>query len=68
MLWVELPETADTNSIHNRLASKKINISPGTMFPAGRHDRNCLRFNAAIPWTDQVDKTVALIGRLAGTQ
>lgn len=65
LLWVELPETVDTDALHIELAANKINLLSGSMFSAGCHYRNCLRINAAIPWSPRVEKTIGLIGRIA---
>ncbi len=65
LLWVELPESVDTDTLHDQLAAKDITISPGSMFSAGRHYGNCVRLNAATPWSPRVEKAVALIGQLA---
>ncbi len=65
LLWVELPESVDTELLHDQLAVKNITISPGTMFSAGRHYRNYVRLNAAITWCARVEKAIELIGKLA---
>ena len=65
MLWVELPESVDADALHIELAANKINLLAGSLFSAGRHYHNCLRLNAAIPWSPRVEKTIALIGQLA---
>ena len=65
LLWVELPESVDTDALRDQLLAHKISLLPGSMFSAGGHYRNYLRLNAAIPWNTRVEKTVALIGRLA---
>ena len=65
LLWVELPENVNADALHESLAANKIKLLPGSMFSAGGHYRNCLRLNAAIPWSQRVEQTVAMIGRLA---
>ena len=65
LLWVELPKLIDTQAFHEELAAADITLSPGSMFSAGRHYRNCLRLNAGIPWSAKVEKAVKTIGRLA---
>ena len=66
LLWVELPESVDAGILHNQLATENITISPGSVFSAGGHYPNCVRLNAAVPWSNRVEKATETIGQLAG--
>lgn len=65
VLWVELPEPADSLELYRRAREQGIGIAPGPLFSAQRRYRNCLRLNCTLPWTGRVEDAVRALGRLA---
>jgi DNA-binding transcriptional MocR family regulator len=68
LLWVELPEGADSLALHEAALAEGISIAPGPLFSAGGRFINCLRLNCAVPWSERVARAVATLGRLAKAQ
>jgi DNA-binding transcriptional MocR family regulator len=63
-LWVELAEGVDSLEVHRRALESGITVAPGPMFSARREFRNCLRLNYGHPWTAQMDRAIAELGRI----
>jgi DNA-binding transcriptional MocR family regulator len=63
-LWVELAEGVDSLEVHRRALASGITIAPGPMFSARREFTNCLRLNYGHPWTPQMDRAIAELGRI----
>lgn len=63
-LWLTLPEAVDCLALYDRAIQHKISISPGFMFSAKRHYRNCIRLNAAFA-TEETEEQIAILGRIA---
>lgn len=66
ILWVELPEGADSRRLHAEAVKRKINFAPGALFSVRERYRNCLRINCSAPWTEQVKVALQRLGELAG--
>ena len=68
MLWVQLPPgTIDTLELMQRALDEGVSLAPGALFsPNGRHG-NDLRLNFGHPWSAEMERGVAVIGRLAGS-
>jgi DNA-binding transcriptional MocR family regulator len=65
LLWVELPEGADSLRIFNTARREGITFLPGVINSADPHRyRNCLRISCAQPWTEAHEKAMATLGRL----
>jgi DNA-binding transcriptional MocR family regulator len=65
LLWVELPEGADSLRIFNTAQAKGITFLPGVINSADPDRyRNCLRISCAQPWTDAHEKAMATLGHL----
>lgn len=65
LLWVELPEGADSLRIFNAARRSGITFLPGVINSADpERYRNCLRISCAQPWTDAHEKAMATLGRL----
>ncbi len=65
VLWVELPEGTEAFPIYRQALAEGISLIPGPIFSATGRYRNALRFNCAIPWTNEVETAVARVGALA---
>jgi DNA-binding transcriptional MocR family regulator len=66
VLWVELPEGADAVALHRRALAESISISPGPIFSAAGRFQRMLRINCGHPWSPQIERAAATLGRLAG--
>jgi len=66
MLWVQLPPgIIDTLELMRRALDEGVSLAPGALFsPNGRHG-NDLRLNFGHPWGAEMERGVAVIGRLA---
>jgi DNA-binding transcriptional MocR family regulator len=65
VLWVELPEPADTTELYGRALAEGIVFSPGEIFSASGRFRNAMRLNAGV-WNEGTARAVERLGRLAG--
>ena len=65
-MWLELPAKIDTLTLHHEAMEAGISISPGPMFSARRAFRNCLRLNYSHPWSDQMERAIRKLGKMAG--
>lgn len=68
LLWVELPRAVDTVALYRQVRGEGISIAPGPLFSAAGKFRNCLRLNAAIPWTAAVERAVYRLARAIDKQ
>jgi DNA-binding transcriptional MocR family regulator len=66
VLWVQLPPgSADTLDLMARALDEGVSLAPGVLFsPNGRHS-HALRLNYGHPWSTEMERGVAVIGRLA---
>jgi DNA-binding transcriptional MocR family regulator len=51
--------------LHDRAMEEKISIAPGPIFSPKRKFRNFVRINCGNAWTDQIERAVETLGRLA---
>lgn len=69
ILWVELPESFDTFQLYREALDQQVGIAPGIIFSAsGQCYGNCFRLNAAVPWSNAVDRAMQTLGYLAKKQ
>ncbi len=68
VLWVELPPGVDTLRLHQDALAHRINIAPGPLFSVRERYRNCLRINCGLPWSPEIERALATLGRLAARQ
>lgn len=66
VLWVELPEGADTMVLYEKALAVGISFTPGRLFSPQERYGNCLRLAAAQPWDARVEAALAELGWLAG--
>ena len=65
LLWVELPDGADSLRIFNAARGEGITFLPGVINSADPDRyRNCLRISCAQPWTETHEAAMATLGRL----
>ena len=68
VIWVEMPEPADSVRLHEEALAYGVSIAPGILFSTSKRYRNCLRLNCAVPWNPEVEAAVEELGRLARAQ
>lgn len=65
VLWIELPEGADTAALWRRAIAENIAFVPGDLFsPSGLY-RNCLRLNCGHPWSEGIETAIRRLGAMA---
>ena len=63
-IWVELPGALSSLAVFHAALQQGIRISPGVMFSnAGRVD-HCLRLNAGLPYTREVDRALHTLAQV----
>ena len=67
-LWVELPAGCDSLALHGPALAEGISLAPGPMFSAAGAFRHCLRLNCGQPWTPALERAMARLGQLIGSQ
>ena len=65
VLWVEMPAGTDALALHEQALRQKINVAPGPIFSAKGKYGNFIRINTANPFTDEIDRALLTVGRLA---
>jgi DNA-binding transcriptional MocR family regulator len=68
VLWVEMPEPADSVRLHEDALQIGVSIAPGILFSPRGSYRNCLRLNCALPWTPTLGRAIERLGSLATRQ
>jgi DNA-binding transcriptional MocR family regulator len=68
VIWVEMPEPADSVKLHEDALEYGVSIAPGILFSTTQRYRNCLRLNCALPWNPEVELAVERLGQLARAQ
>ena len=63
-LWVELPAGVDAMGVYREAIHRGVSVAPGPIFSPKRRFTNFLRLNCGHPWSEAMDKAVALLGRL----
>ena len=63
LLWVELPESIDTDIVYQKAVKENILFAPGSLFSMKDKYSNCMRLNAGI-WNEPVEKAIKRIGQL----
>jgi len=65
VLWVQLPANCSGTQVYRLARERGINVAPGIMFSTTGKYENCLRLNAANPWTPRIEEAVRTLGELA---
>ena len=64
-LWVELPNNVDSLELFHLAEENNIALMPGTLCSGtGQYD-HCIRLSYGHPWSDQLEKGMARLGKLA---
>jgi DNA-binding transcriptional MocR family regulator len=65
VVWVELPPQVDALELNRKALGEKISIIPGPVFSPTKRYRQFIRLNAAIVWSDRIESSLMILGRLA---
>jgi DNA-binding transcriptional MocR family regulator len=65
MLWVELPARTDGVQVFRDALAHGISVLPGTIFSASRRYRNYLRLSCGQVWSEEHERALVTLGRLA---
>ena len=64
VLWLELDESIDSETLFDRALEESITICPGSIFsPTGRY-RNFIRLSYGFPWSEGVEANLRKLGML----
>ena len=66
-LWVEFNKTINTTALYDSAIKQKISIAPGRMFTLQDQFENCMRLSLGLPWSEEVQQKLKLLGRLAAS-
>lgn len=64
-LWVELPDGVDAMHLFEIAEANDIAIAPGAIFSSGSEFRHHVRLNYGRPWTQDVERELHTLGKLA---
>ena len=65
VLWIEMPPGKNALTLHARAQERNISIAPGPIFSAKQRFSNCLRLSAGFPWSETIERSVAVLGQIA---
>ncbi|MEL7035172.1 MAG: PLP-dependent aminotransferase family protein [Cyanobacteria bacterium J06592_8] len=68
VLWVELPLKFDSMLLYHQALQHQISIAPGKMFSVSGSYQNCFRLNCGIPWSEELEQAMQILGRLIHQQ
>jgi DNA-binding transcriptional MocR family regulator len=68
VLWVELPQPADTRVLFGEAVRRGICFAPGDVFSASGRYQHCLRLSCGHGWDRRIEAGVETIGALAVAQ
>lgn len=65
MLWIELPKGVSALDVYTHALAERISIVPGPLFSVnGKLFDNFIRVNCGHPWSEQIERAVATLGRI----
>lgn len=68
VLWLELPTEFDAMVLYEEALAHQISVAPGNMFSPSGNYRNCLRLNAGLPWSSEIERAMQTLGYLSQRQ
>ncbi len=68
VLWLEMPESVDSESLFDAAMEQCISIVPGDIFSAGPRYGNFIRVSFGHPWSEAIENGIAALGRLVSRQ
>lgn len=67
-LWVEFNKKVNTTELFDIAIKQKISIAPGRMYTLQNQFENCMRFSIGLPWSEDVQHKLKLLGRLVAME
>jgi len=64
-LWVEFDKRVNITELFDRAIKEKISIAPGRMFTLQNQFENCMRLSIGLPWSEDIQQKLKLLGKLA---
>ena len=68
VLWVELPLGFDSMELYEEACQHNISIAPGCMFSPSGGYANCFRLNTGLPWSEEIEEAMKVLGNLIKRQ
>jgi DNA-binding transcriptional MocR family regulator len=65
VLWIELKREVNTYRLYQEAVKQDVSIAPGQIFSAKGQFSHCLRISFAIPWNEEVERGISVLGSLA---
>jgi DNA-binding transcriptional MocR family regulator len=65
VLWVELPDGSDSETLASLALERGIGLIPGTVFSASCRLKRCLRLSCGAKWDERAAKAIRILGQLA---
>jgi DNA-binding transcriptional MocR family regulator len=66
VLWIELNKEIDAFELYKQAIAFKISISPGQIFSTDSRFTNFIRISFGMPFNDEIDKSLKILGTLLG--
>jgi DNA-binding transcriptional MocR family regulator len=63
-LWIELEKQINTARLYDQARKYNISIAPGRMFTLREQFDNCLRLSFGLPWNEELEKKIKILGTL----
>jgi DNA-binding transcriptional MocR family regulator len=63
VLWLELPEKVDSESLFDQAIEAGISIAPGLIFSPCNRYRNFIRLSYGHPWSGRIEESLQWLGR-----
>ena len=67
LIWIEFSAETNTLDLFEKALKKNIGVVPGCAFSTTGKYMNCLRINAGVLWSPEVEKAIIEIGALSKT-
>lgn len=64
-LWLQLPPDVDVHALFEAALAEGIGTSPGMLFSSRGDYADCLRLSCGLPWSDQLDRALRRLGKMA---
>lgn len=61
VLWVQLPDGADAVALHHAARAEGVSLSPGSIYSAAGHYRDCIRLSAGHVWNERIEKGLDIL-------
>lgn len=65
VIWVELPVGVDAIELFRQALKSDISIIPGHLFSASGKYKRCVRISYGLPWSEEVEKSIKLLGKIS---